>query len=89
MARVTHVYSIDYVAKMIGESLELIEVVSGNADNIDYGEMIHVRTGTKEGLITFTDRGIENLLEFLTNARTWPKRTEAAKTANLWNNPGT
>jgi hypothetical protein len=72
MARVTHVYSIDRVAKMIGESVELIEVVSWNSDNIDYGEMIHVHDGTEEGLATFTDRGIESLQEFLADVRTWP-----------------
>jgi hypothetical protein len=71
MARVTHVYSIDYVAKMIGESLELIEAVSGNSENIDYGEMIHVHDGTEEGIATFTDRGIESLQEFLADVRTW------------------
>ena len=42
MAQVTYVYSSGHVAKKIGESLELIEVVSWNSDNIDYGEMIHV-----------------------------------------------
>lgn len=72
MARITHVYSIGYVAKSIGESLELIEVVSCNADNIDYGEMIHVSNGTEEGLTTFTGRGVENLQEFLADVRTWP-----------------
>ena len=35
MARVTYVYSIDQVARMTGESLELVEVVSWNYDNID------------------------------------------------------
>ena len=39
MARVTQVYSIDEVARRIGESLELIEIISWNDDNIDYGEM--------------------------------------------------
>ncbi len=71
MARVTHVYTIDNVAKTIGESLELIEVVSWNSDNIDYGEMIHVYDGTDEGITTFTDRGIESLQEFLADVRTW------------------
>lgn len=72
MARVTHVTSIECVAKMIGESVELIEVVSWNSDNIDYGEMIHVHDGTDEGITTFTDRGIESLKEFLADLRTWP-----------------
>ncbi len=71
MARATHVYAIDHVAKMIGESRELIEVVSWNSDNIDYGEMIHVHDGTEEGITTFTDRGVESLQEFLADVRTW------------------
>ena len=71
MARVTHVYAIDQVAKRIGESRELIELVSSNPDNIDYGEMIHVHDGTEEGIATFTDRGVESLQEFLADVRTW------------------
>ena len=71
MSRVTHVYSIGQVARRIGESLELIEVVTWNSDNIDYGEMIHVYDGTEEGIITFTDRGIESLQAFLADVRTW------------------
>ncbi len=71
MARVTQLYSIDQVARTMGESLELIEVVSWNSDNIDYGEMIHVHDGTEDGITTFTDRGIEALQEFLADIRTW------------------
>jgi hypothetical protein len=71
MARVTHVYSIGQVARMTGESLEVIEVVSWNSDNIDYGEIIHVHDGTEEGITTFTDRGIEALHEFLADVRPW------------------
>ena len=70
MSRVTDVHSIGQVARTIGESLELIEVVSWNSDNIDYGEMIYVHDGTEEGITTFTDRGIESLQEFLADVRT-------------------
>lgn len=59
MARPTHVYTIEYVATLIGENLELLEEIASNSDNIDYGEMIHVYDGTDEGSTTFTDRGIE------------------------------
>jgi len=71
MAPITHVYSIDHVAEMIGESLELLEVVSGNSDNIDYGEMIHVCDESEEGITTFTDRGVECLQELLADVRSW------------------
>ena len=71
MARITHVHTIDEVARRIGESLELIEIVSANSDNIDYGEIIWVDDGTEEGIKTFTDRGIECLQELLADIRTW------------------
>ncbi|NDW07908.1 hypothetical protein [Jiella pacifica] len=72
MARDTLVYTLDSVAKRIGESRELIEVVTADSDNIDYGEMIHVRDGTEEGITAFTARGIESLQEFLVDVRSWP-----------------
>jgi hypothetical protein len=50
MARATQVYTIDYVATLIGENLELLREVASNPDNIDCGEMIHVRDGTEEGV---------------------------------------
>lgn len=71
MARVTQVLSIVEVARRIGESLELIEVISANSANIDYGEMIWVDDGTESGITTFTARGIESLQEFLADIRTW------------------
>jgi hypothetical protein len=71
MARATHVHTIDYVAKLIGENLELLEEIASNSDNIDYGEMIWAHNGTEEGTTTFTDRGIESLQEFLADVRTW------------------
>ncbi|PJN92330.1 hypothetical protein CNY89_30660, partial [Amaricoccus sp. HAR-UPW-R2A-40] len=58
-------------AKSIGENRELIELISSNPDNIDYGEMIHVDDGTEDGITTVTDRGVESLLEFLADVRTW------------------
>lgn len=71
MARTTHVYAIGHVATMIGESLDLIEVVTSNSDNIPYGEMIHVHDGTEVGITTLTDFGIESLQELLADIRTW------------------
>lgn len=71
MARPTHVYTINAVAKLIGENLELLEEIAGNPDNIDYGEMIHVHDGTEHGVTGFTERGIECLQELLADVRTW------------------
>ena len=72
MARVTHFQSIGEVAMTIGENLELVQVVTANSDNIDYGEMIWVDDGTEEGIKTLSDRGIECLQELLADIRTWP-----------------
>jgi hypothetical protein len=63
-------YTIEYVATLIGENLELLQEVASNSDNIDYGEMINAHDGSEEG-ITFTERGIESLKEFLADIRTW------------------
>jgi len=71
MARSTHLYTIKYVATMLGENLELLEEIATNSDNIDYGEMIYVDDGTDEGITAFTDRGIESLQEFIADVRTW------------------
>jgi hypothetical protein len=71
MARTTHVYTIDHVATLIGENVELLREVTSNSDSIDYGEMIHVQDGTEEGITTFTDRGIESPQELLADVRTW------------------
>ncbi len=71
MTRPTHVYTINYLATLIGENLELLQEVASNSDNIDYGEMIHAHDGSEEGITTFTDQGIESLKEFLADIRTW------------------
>jgi hypothetical protein len=70
MARATYVLAIDEVARRIGENLELIEIISGNSDNIDYGEMIRVENGTEDGITAFTERGVECLQELLADIRT-------------------
>lgn len=65
--------AINYVAEMIGENIELIEVVNTNSGNIDHGEMATVWTGgSDDGITAFTDRGIESLKEFLADVRSWP-----------------
>ena len=54
MGRNTHTYAIEYVAKQIGENLELLEEIASNSDNIDYGEMINVVTGPNKAITAFT-----------------------------------
>ena len=61
MGRDTQVYTMDHVAKMINEDPELLDVITANSDNIDYGEMIYVAINTDEDITALTRRGIESL----------------------------
>ena len=48
MATVTHVYTIEYAAKLLGEDPELLDAIIFNDDNLTYGTIIFVCTGTDE-----------------------------------------
>lgn len=47
MARPTHVYTIDYVATLIGENIELIRKIAGNSDNIETARSFMPTTAAK------------------------------------------
>ena len=38
MAAVTHVFTIDYVAKLLGEDVGLLKAITCNDDNLTYGK---------------------------------------------------
>ncbi len=69
MAAVTHVCTIDYVAKMLGEDVELLEVIISNDDNLTYGNIISVYLGPDETISALTDAGIEDLTDMIRAAR--------------------
>jgi hypothetical protein len=69
MAAITHIYTLDYVAKMMGEDLELLEAIVWNDDNLTYGSIISVYTGPEETITAVTDDGIEELTDMLRDAR--------------------
>ncbi len=71
MARSTQIYTIEDVATMIGENLELLQEIAANSDNIDSGETVHVHNGTENGTTGFTRPRIESLQEFLAEIRSW------------------
>lgn len=77
MATVTRVYTIEYAAKLMGEDPELLEAIISNDDNLTYGTIIYVCTGTDESFNTLTEDGIDELRDMLKDAR----RSEDA-----WNN---
>ena len=51
MATVTHICTLDYVAKMLGEDPELLEAIVYNDDNLTYGSIISVYTGPDEAIM--------------------------------------
>lgn len=69
MATVTHVSTIDHVAKMLGEDPALLEAIVYNDDNLTYGNILSVYTGTDEAITALTDDGIEELQDMLAAAR--------------------
>ncbi|OSP52959.1 hypothetical protein [Pseudoruegeria sp. SK021] len=42
MAAITHICTIEHVAKMLGEDLEMLEAIVENDDNLSYGAITSV-----------------------------------------------
>ena len=77
MAAITHVRTIDYVAKMLDEDVELLEAIISNDDNLTYGNIVSVYASPDETLTALTDDGVEELTDMIRAARitakTWHK----------------
>ena len=73
MATVTQVYALEHVAQMLGEDLEMLEAIVSNDDNLSYGNIISVHTGSDESAIVLTAHGIEELRDMLRDARRSPQ----------------
>jgi hypothetical protein len=69
MAAITHICTLDYAAKMMGEDLELLEAIVWNDDNLTYGSVLSVYTGPDETITALTDDGVEELTDMLRDAR--------------------
>ncbi|MDP1667443.1 hypothetical protein [Phaeovulum sp.] len=77
MATVTHVSTLDCVARMLGEDPELLEAIVCNDDNLSYGSIISVYTGPDETITALTDDGIDELTDMLRDARSTPETWHA------------
>ncbi|WCP15933.1 IS66 family transposase ISPpa5 (plasmid) [Sphingobium sp. AntQ-1] len=69
MATVTSVSTLDYVATILAEDVELLEAIASNDDNLTYGNIISVYISPDEAITALTDRGIEELSDMLSEAR--------------------
>lgn|SRR5690554_2729419 len=69
MATVSHVFSIEYVAKLLDADPELLQAIVSNDDNLSYGSIISVYTGPDEAITSLTRDGMEELEQMLDDAR--------------------
>lgn len=69
MAAVTSLLTLDYVAKILDENVELLEAIVSNDDNLTYGATVSVHTGPDESITALTDHGVEELTDMLSQAR--------------------
>ena len=69
MAAITHICTLDYVAKMLDEDVELLKAIVYNDDNLTYGSIATVYLGPDETITALTDDGIEELTDLIKAAR--------------------
>ncbi len=63
------VYTLEYVATLLGEDLEMLEAIVSNDDNLTYGNIISVCTGPDESITSLTGDGVDELRSMITCAR--------------------
>ena len=72
MPVVGRVYTLEYVATLLGEDLEMLEAIVSNDDNLAYGSIVSVCTGPDESITSLTDDGVDELRSMITCARRSP-----------------
>jgi DNA-binding Lrp family transcriptional regulator len=68
MVRVSHFYSIDRVAEMISENVELLEEIAITLDDAD--GMVTIWTDDDDSITAFSDDGVDVLKELIADIRT-------------------
>jgi len=61
MAAVTSFLTLDYVARILDENVELLEAIISNDDNLTYGAIVSVYTGPDEAITALTGDGVKEL----------------------------
>jgi len=69
MATVRFVFTLDYVAEMLEEDVDLLQAIIYNDDNLTYGNIVTVVTGEDQTTSALTDDGIDELRQMLADAR--------------------
>jgi len=75
MAAITHIRTIEYVAKLLNEDVALLEAIISNDDNLTYGNIISVYARPDKAINALTDDGVEELTDMIraarNNTKTW------------------
>jgi hypothetical protein len=75
MAVVTHVRTIEYVAKLLNEDVDLLEAIICNDGNLTYGNIVRVYASPEKTISALTDDGVEELTDMIraarNNTKTW------------------
>jgi len=74
MATVRFVFTLDYVAEILEEDVDLLRAIIYNDDNLTYGNIITVVTGDDQTTSALTDDGIDELRQMLADARQSAKK---------------
>jgi hypothetical protein len=72
MPTVGQVYTLEYVATLLGEDLEMLEAIVSNDDNLTYGSIVSVCTGPEKSITSLTDDGVDELSGMISCARRSP-----------------
>ena len=74
MPTVGRVYTLEYVATLLGEDLEMLEAIVSNDDNLTYGSIVAICTSPDESITSLTDDGVDELHSMITCARRSPDK---------------
>ena len=72
MPTVGRVYTLEYVATLLGEDLEMLEAIVSNDDNLTSGSIVAICTSPDESITSLTDDGVDELSGMITCARRSP-----------------
>ena len=77
MSTVRHVFTLDYVAGILGEHPDLIAAIVSNDDNLSYGSIITICAGPDDYMTAITDDGIDELRDFIADFCQPPEEWDA------------
>jgi hypothetical protein len=69
MATASQIYTLEYVAIMLGEDPEMLAAIVSNEDNLTYGRIVTVCTGPDEIITALTGDGVDELGGMIAQAR--------------------